>query len=145
MEIRNIENEVKKEYPKMEQISKKRLTKCIPEKWKKLGLSYVLINMMIKSKVLAMSVTEIKTIESGTTHVGLSPVHTPSYVVITTIEKTPIIGIGAMIFFIEGIIFRIIIRNSKFKVIKILTDILIFVSFIIFLIYIITGIIIGRF
>ena len=129
MEIRNVENEVKKEYPKMEQISKKRLTKCIPGKWKKLGLSYVLINMMVKSKVWAFD-------PSNTIIAGNNPIHVPKYI---SVIQSSEFGNGAMTFFIVGIILRFIIINPKFKIIRILTDILIIISLFTFIAHLIVN------
>lgn len=55
MEIRNVVNEVKNEYPKMDQVSKKHLVNSIPSKWLKLGLSSLGIAMVMKNKVFAVS------------------------------------------------------------------------------------------
>ena len=57
MEIRNVVNEVKNEYPKMEQVSKKHLSNSIPRKWLKVGLSSLGIAMITKNNVLAVSIS----------------------------------------------------------------------------------------
>lgn len=53
MEIKNVVNEVKNEYPKMNQVSKKHLINNIPSKWLKVGLSSLGIAIVIKNNVLA--------------------------------------------------------------------------------------------
>lgn len=62
MEIRNVVDEVKNEYPKMTQISKKKLKNRIPNKWVKMGLSSLGITMIMKNSVLAVSPADINTI-----------------------------------------------------------------------------------
>ena len=57
MEIRNVVNDVKNDYPKMEQLSKEHLKSTIPNKWLKVGLSSFVITMMMKNKVLASSLS----------------------------------------------------------------------------------------
>ena len=56
MEIRNVVNEVKKEYPKMEHLSKNRLIHSIPNKWLKAGLTSIGISILMKNNVFAASV-----------------------------------------------------------------------------------------
>ena len=53
MEIRNVVYEVKNEYPKMKQVSKRNLSNNIPSKWLKMGLSSIVITMIMKNKVFA--------------------------------------------------------------------------------------------
>ncbi len=55
MEIRNVVNEVKKDYPKMKQVSKKKLENSIPNKWLKVGLSSLAIAIVMNSKIFATS------------------------------------------------------------------------------------------
>ncbi len=60
MEIRSVENEVKNEYPKLKQVSKKHLLNSIPNKWMKVGLSSLGITMIMKSYAFAtMSIRSI--------------------------------------------------------------------------------------
>ena len=59
MEIRNVVNEVKNEYPKIEQVSKKHLSNSIPKKWLKVGLSSLGITMILKNNVFASSPTDL--------------------------------------------------------------------------------------
>lgn len=73
MEIRNVVNEVKNEYPKMDQVSKKHLVNSIPSKWLKLGLSSLGIAMVMKNKVFALSPMDINTIEIAGSSTALVP------------------------------------------------------------------------
>ncbi len=57
MEIRSIVNEVKNEYPKLEQVSKKHLSNSIPNKWIKTGLSSLGIAIIMKNHVFAFNGT----------------------------------------------------------------------------------------
>lgn len=57
MEIRNVLNEVKNEYPKMEQLSKKHLSNSIPRKWLKVGLSSLGIAMIMRNNVFAATIS----------------------------------------------------------------------------------------
>ena len=57
MEIRNIVDEVKNDYPKMEQINKKHLSNSIPNKWLKIGLSSLGIAMITKNNALATTIS----------------------------------------------------------------------------------------
>ena len=57
MEIRNVVNDVKNDYPKMEQLSKEHLKSTIPNKWLKVGLSSSVITMIMRNKVLASSLS----------------------------------------------------------------------------------------
>ena len=57
MEIRNVVNDVKNDYPKMEQLSKEHLKSTIPNKWLKVGLSSLVITMIMRNKVFASSLS----------------------------------------------------------------------------------------
>ncbi len=57
MEIRNIVDEVKNDYPKMEQINEKHLSNSIPNKWLKIGLSSLGIAMITKNNALATTIS----------------------------------------------------------------------------------------
>ena len=85
MEIRNVVNEVKNEYPKMNQITKKHLKDTIPNKWLKVGLSSLMIAMLMKNNVLATVDPSNITIEVA----GGAPVEkisTPLYVYVNQIS-----------------------------------------------------------
>lgn len=57
MEIKNVVNEVKNEYPKLKQLSKKHLSNSIPNKWLKIGLSSLGIAMIIRNNVFAATIS----------------------------------------------------------------------------------------
>ena len=73
MEIRSVENEVKNEYPKLKQVSKKHLLNIIPNKWMKVGISFLGITMIMKRNVFAygklklgrFEITEIELTTAG--------------------------------------------------------------------------------
>ena len=59
MEIRKVVNEVKNEYPKMEQVKKKRLQSSIPNKWIKLCLSSLGIPIVMRNNISLASDIDI--------------------------------------------------------------------------------------
>ena len=67
MEIRNVENEVKNNYPKKEDISNKTLKKSIPQKWKILGISTLAVMLIggFGIKVMLDRAYEMVQITSG--------------------------------------------------------------------------------
>lgn len=54
MEIRNVVNETKNMYPKMEQIDQKHILNNIPKKWMRFSLLYAVIEITTKSKAIAV-------------------------------------------------------------------------------------------
>ena len=54
MEIKCIEKTEKKEYPKINEISNKRLKSSIPKKWSRLGISIFVFNMILRNKTFAV-------------------------------------------------------------------------------------------
>ena len=70
MEIKNVVNEVKKEYPKMEHLSKNRLIHSIPNKWLKAGLTSIGISLLMKNNVFATSVLNNEFAYNGIDIVG---------------------------------------------------------------------------
>ena len=75
MEIRNVVNEVKNDYPKMEQVSKKKLTKSVPNKWMKMGISSFVMSILMKSKSFALSPSDIPTANPAVSGGEVTPVH----------------------------------------------------------------------
>lgn len=74
MEIRNVTETQKKEYPKMNQITEKKLRHTIPNKWLKVGLSSLMIAMLMKNNVLATSSVPDYTMElAGETQLIVDP------------------------------------------------------------------------
>lgn len=54
MEIKNVEKE-KVEYPKINEISEKKLKNCIPNRWRKIGIVSILFEMLTEGKAFASS------------------------------------------------------------------------------------------
>ena len=53
MEIKKVVNEVKNEYPKINQVSKKHLKSSIPNKWLQIGISSLVIATIMQNNVYA--------------------------------------------------------------------------------------------
>ena len=111
MEIRNVVNEVKNEYPKMNQITKKHLKDTIPNKWLKVGLSSLVIAMLMKNDVLA---TANSVNPSNFTAIEIAggapvPLETPLYIYIHQISLIASI----VVFIITGL--TILITKIKAK------------------------------
>lgn len=83
MEIRNVVNDVKNEYPKIEQIKQKHLKDNIPNKWKKIGISSLVIAMMTKNNVFALSPHDIKYTNMDLAGGVATPVATPIDIIIS--------------------------------------------------------------
>lgn len=119
MEIRNVVNEVKNDYPKMEQVSKKKLTKSVPNKWMKMGISSFVIYILMKSKSFAFSPSDIPTANQATSG-GI--VATPVHVRICEIACPAIQITSIIMFIITGLIIlltKIKTKNEfKFKNVK---------------------------
>lgn len=106
MEIRNIVNKVKNEYPKMEQISKKHLSNSIPRKWLKVGLSSLGISMIFKNNVFAVSPMDI--------HIaGGFPVTIPAPIRICNVACPIVQIVSAVLFIVTGL--SILITRIKAK------------------------------
>lgn len=58
MEIKCVKKD-KIEYPKINEISNKKLKTCIPNKWIKLGVTSFLFNVLMQSKAFAITPSEI--------------------------------------------------------------------------------------
>ena len=108
MEIKNIVNEEKVKYPKIKEISKKRLLNNIPEKWLKVGLSFLGVSMIMKSQVFAITV-------NGNMGMGISPeavpIHRPIKIFEVVYNSVEILSL--VIFIVTG--FSILITNIKAK------------------------------
>lgn len=84
MELKSIKEETKKEYPKMGQVKSKKLKKCIPSKWFKIGITSFVLGLMLKNTAYATESTQINgNIESSSSDivggmVGPSPTVEPA-------------------------------------------------------------------
>lgn len=67
MELRSVKEEVKKEYPKMGQVKSKKLKKCIPSKWSKIGITSFALGLILKNTAYA---TENTVVDSKADIVG---------------------------------------------------------------------------
>lgn len=143
MEIRNVVNEVKNEYPKMEQISKKHLSNSIPSKWLKVGLSSLGIAMIMKNKVFAFSPNDISSIDIA----GGFPTPIPTPIKICNVACPIIQIVSAIVFIITGL--SILITKIKAKKqpepkkVKKWVKILFIISIIVFILSILTRFIIN--
>ena len=109
MEIKGITNEIKTEYPNINEISKKTLKKSIPNKWAKIGLTSWMLGIILKGQVLA------KTLEiSDMPLAGVAPVVTPGVVE----YQSPIVKIINTAFPIVGGVSLIAFLISLIKIIK---------------------------
>ena len=71
MELRSIKEEVKKEYPKIEQVKSKKLKKCIPSKWTKMGITSFVVGLILKNTSYATESTQIDgNIKSSSTDIA---------------------------------------------------------------------------
>ena len=106
MEIRSIVNEVKNEYPKLEQVSKKHLSNSILNKWKKIGLSSLGVAMIMKKHVFAL---DMNTIDIA----GAAPVTIPAPIRILNVACPIVQIVSATVFIITGL--SIFITKTKSK------------------------------
>lgn len=140
MEIRNVTNEVKNEYPKMEQISKKNLSNSIPNKWIKVGLSSLGIAMITKNKAFADSTYSIPSVNIA----GGFPVSVPTPIKICNVACPIVQVVSAIIFIITLITIVKAKKQSEPKKVKKWVKILFIISIILFILSILTKIIINN-
>ena len=144
MEIRSVKNEVRAEYPKINEISKKTLKKSIPTKWLKIGLTSWMLSVITRGQVLALAKQMINTEISGGVPVvtaGVVQMQTPMYVKVINLAA-PIIGGLSLITFLASLISIIKTKrkmkkenkqekiNKKYKVLLIISIILLLASII---------------
>lgn len=142
MEIRNIVNKVKNEYPKMEQISKKHLSNSIPRKWLRVGLSSLGISMIFKNNVFAVSPMDI--------HIaGGFPVTIPAPIRICNVACPIVQIVSAVLFIVTGL--SILITRIKAKKqdepkkVKKWIKVLFIISIVVFILSILTKFIINNY
>ena len=126
MEIKNVTNNVENKYPKMEQISKKHLSASIPHKWKKIGLSSLIISLFLKSTALAGSAP----IPSDDMQVGGATPTSTSTINLLTISKCTILGItvSSIITLIIGLYIKKAKKQKEPKKVKTWVNILFILS-----------------
>ncbi len=59
MELKSIKEETRKEYPKMGQVESKKLKKCIPSKWSKIGITSFALGLILKNTAYATEYTAV--------------------------------------------------------------------------------------
>ena len=106
MEIRNVVNEVKNEYPKLEKLSKKRLSNSLPNKWLKIGLSSLGIAIIFKNNVFAL---DINTIDIA----GGFPAPIPAPIRICDVACPIVQIVSAVLFIVTGL--SILLTKIKAK------------------------------
>ena len=106
MEIRNVVNEVKNEYPKLEKLSKKRLSNSLPNKWLKIGLSSLGIAIIFKNNVFAL---DINTIDIA----GGFPAPIPAPIRICNVACPIVQIVSAVLFIVTGL--SILLTKIKAK------------------------------
>lgn len=146
MEIRNIVDEVKNDYPKMEQINKKHLSNSIPNKWLKIGLSSLGIAMITKNNALATTISP-DIIDMPLAGDMPAYIATPLPVQIFNVA-CPIVQIAsAIVFIITGLSILITKiktkKQNEHKIVKRWVNILFIISIIVFILSILTKYIIN--
>lgn len=79
MEIRRIEKIEKKEYPKLNEISKNKLKCSIPKKWSSLGITLTIFSVIMSNKILAANENDILQPEIGEITAGVMQIYNPIY------------------------------------------------------------------
>ena len=148
MEIRSVKNEVRAEYPKINEISKKTLKKSIPTKWLKIGLTSWMLSVITRGQVFAISEQMINTeISGGVPVVTAGVIQTPMYVKVINLAA-PIIGGLSLITFLASLIIiiktkRKMKKENKQEKIKKKYKVLLIISIILLLASIIAKILVG--
>lgn len=104
MEIKNVANENKMKYPTKKQIKKDKILDNIPSKWRKIGISSLVMMMIMKGTSLAVNPPgHIYPIEGDTSGIEMTP--------FTKIKIFGTLTLPFIIFIITGVIILI----NKFK------------------------------
>lgn len=77
MEIKKVEKQIKLEYPKINEMSNKRIKYSIPDKWLKLGVTSFLLNVLMQSK--AFAIADIISDDNIMVTAGVLPYYDPIY------------------------------------------------------------------
>jgi len=107
MEIKNVVNEVRNDYPKMNEMSKTHLHESIPNKWLKAGLSSLGITFLTENSVFASSGIKIGVMPLA----GAAESFTPGPVQI----GTAVCSIAIVISFVTVIAMGLSILTTKIK------------------------------
>lgn len=77
MEIKSVEQQKIIEYPRINEISNIKVKHSIPDKWLKFGITSFLFNILMKSNVFAINISEISPDDMITA--GVLPYYNPIY------------------------------------------------------------------
>ena len=140
MEIKNVENELRNRYPKMNQVSKKHLLNSIPKKWLKVGLSSLGLALIFKNNVFAISPMDIDI-------AGGIPAPIPAPIRICNVACPIVQIVSAVLFIVTGL--SILITRIKAKKqdepkkVKKWIKVLFIISLIVFIISVLTKFVIN--
>lgn len=134
VEIRNIVNEVKRDYPKMEQVSKNKLINSIPNRWLKVGLSSLVLSIIMKNHVLAISPSDFIIDDIDIAGGFPTPVSIPIQICNVACPITQIVSI--VTFIITSL--SILIIKMKSKKVKKWVKMIFIISIILFILSLIT-------
>lgn len=140
MEIKNVENELRNRYPKMNQVSKKHLLNSIPRKWLKVGLSSLGLALIFKNNVFAISPMDIDI-------AGGIPAPIPAPIRICNVACPIVQIVSAVLFIVTG--FSVLITRIKAKKqdepkkVKKWIKVLFIISLIVFIISVLTKFVIN--
>ena len=145
MEIKNVENELRNSYPKMNQVSKKHLLNSIPRKWLKVGLSSLGLALIFKNNIFALSSmnTSILDIAGDVS----APIYIPVPIRICNVACPILQIVSAVLFIVSG--FSILVtkikakKQSKPKKVKKWMKVLFIISLIVFIISVLTKFVIN--
>ena len=129
MEVKCIEKE-KVEYPKMNEMSKKKLKDSIPNKWMKLGITTFVFQFLLKNKVLAE--TPEQTLAGD---VVVDTANPPNDIGTTTIGSIVMFVVCLIGVILTSIRLKKDSENKKIKVLKIVFEVLLIISVLVFAVY----------
>lgn len=140
VEIKNVENELRTRYPKMNQVSKKHLLNSIPRKWLKVGLSSLGLALIFKNNVFAISPMDIDI-------AGGIPAPIPAPIRICNVACPIVQIVSAVLFIVTGL--SVLITRIKAKKqdepkkVKKWIKVLFIISLIVFIISVLTKFVIN--
>ena len=142
VEIKNVENELRNRYPKMNQVSKKHLLNSIPRKWLKVGLSSLGLALIFKNNVFAISPMDIDIAGDIS-----APIYIPVPIRICNVACPIVQIVSAVLFIVTGL--SILITRIKAKKqdepkkVKKWIKVLFIISLIVFIISVLTKFVIN--
>lgn len=147
VEIKNVENELRNRYPKMNQVSKKHLLNSIPRKWLKVGLSSLGLALIFKNNVFAIS--PMMNIDIAGVSPTPIPAPIPAPIRICNVACPIVQIVSAVLFIVTGL--SILITRIKAKKqdepkkVKKWIKVLFIISIVVFILSILTNFIINNY